>query len=192
LSDSEQITEDERTLIENCQNKNTLKAKESLYRHFYGYAMSISLRYASTENEAIMIVNDSFIKVFEHLDSYDSEYSFKSWLRKIIINTSIDKYRKEMKRYQKEVSIPVSSIPTNYADIISKLTAQDILRLLKELPEDQRLIFNLYEIEGYSHKEIAEKLDITASTSRSYLSRAKAKLRTLFNMNFKMKNEFTF
>lgn len=192
MSDSEQITEDERTLIENCQNKNTLKAKESLYRHFYGYAMSISLRYASTENEAIMIVNDSFIKVFEHLDSYDSEYSFKSWLRKIIINTSIDKYRKEMKRYQKEVSIPVSSIPTNYADIISKLTAQDILRLLKELPEDQRLIFNLYEIEGYSHKEIAEKLDITASTSRSYLSRAKAKLRTLFNMNFKMKNEFTF
>lgn len=147
--------------------------------------MSISLRYTSSKDEAAMIVNDSFMKVFDNLDSFNPKYPFRGWLRRIIINTAIDTFRREHKHFETiEHVSSMEEVPANYEDIISRLTAEDIMSLLNELPEDQRLIFNLVEIEGFSHAETAEKLDIAASTSRSYLSRAKDKLRELFKDKF--------
>ena len=170
-------------LIEQCREDND-KAQESLYRHYYAYAMGLGLRYAYTKEEAVEVVNDSFLKAFAALKNFDTNLSFKPWFRRIVINTAIDHYRSEKKHIEIQGDIEEDMVPGNYEDIISKLTADDILNLLNRLPEYQRLIFNLYEIEGYSHAEVAELLGIPVSTSRTYLTRAKVKLRILFTQTF--------
>lgn len=189
MSKTEHSSDSEQKLIENCKNKSTIQAKEALYRHYYNYAMSISLRYTYSKNEAVMIVNDSFMKIFDMIGSYDQSYSFKSWLRKIVINTAIDKYRRDKTYLEKIEYVPLGNFTDNYEDIISELTVEDILSLLNELSEMQRLIFNLSEIEGYSHEEIGKKLEIAAGTSRSYLFRAKVRLKVLFKIKFGTANE---
>lgn len=181
----------EQQLIERC-TKGDDKGKESLYRHFYAYAMGVGLRYSYSKDEALEIINDSFLKVFASVQKFDTASSFKPWLRRIIINTAIDHYRKQ-KKHMEVIEVDENQmLPEDYEDIISKLTAEDILGLLNLLPEYQRLIFNLYEIEGYSHEEIGKKLGMTTSTSRSYLTRAKAKLRILFTKKFGSVYERTF
>lgn len=170
-------------LIQACR-KDDVEAQEALYKHYYAYAMGVSLRYAYSRSDAISIVNDSFLKVFENINSYNSKQSFKSWFRRILINTAIDKYRKERKWNEQTEPISVPDMPGDFEDAISKLTVEDIMEMLNHLSEEQRLVFNLSEIEGYSHKEIGEKLNIKASSSRSSLSRAKAKLRELFLIKF--------
>lgn len=146
--------------------------------------MSISLRYAYNKDEAVEILNDSFLKVFNNFNDFNPELSFKSWLRRIIINTSIDYYRKDLK-YNKTDSIDdYFDIEISDYNVIDELNAEDILNLLNELPEIYRLTFNLYEIEGFKHEEIAEKLNISTSTSRSNLTRAKQMLRKLFEKKY--------
>lgn len=189
MSKTEHTSDSEKDLIENCKNTNSIRAKEALYKHYYSYAMSISLRYAYSKNEAVMIINDSFMKVFDKIKSYDDSYSFKGWLRRIVINTAIDKYRRDKIHNEKTESVPLGNIIGNYEDAISKLTVEDIMSLLNDLSETQRLIFNLSEIEGYSHKEISKKLEIPVGTSRSYLYRAKSTLRELFKIKFGTSDE---
>jgi RNA polymerase sigma-70 factor (ECF subfamily) len=142
--------------------------------------MSVCLRYTGNENEAMEIVNDSYMKVLENIERFDSSKSFKSWYGKILVNSAIDRYRK----YSKGTS--TLSIDDNYAsmqfepEIEAELSASDIIKLFRHLPVNYRITFNLAEIEGYSHKEIGAKLGITASTSRSNLTRAKQMLRELY------------
>lgn len=171
-------------LIQLCI-KDDSRAKKIFYKRYYSYSFSVALRYVVSKELAAEVVNDSFVKLFNSLDDFDTKKSIKSWFRRIIINTAIDQYRKE-KRHIENVSADEkpSSFPDNYEDIISKLTVKDILNLLEGLSKDQRIIFNLYEIENYSHKEIAEIMEISAGTSRSYLSRAKAELQKLFTLKF--------
>jgi RNA polymerase sigma factor (sigma-70 family) len=171
------ITEFEQKLIAKCK-KGKLKYQEMLYKHYYSYGMSIALRYSYNPEETVEILNDSFLKVFNKIHLYNEELSFKAWIRKIIIHTSIDYYRKSQK-YAKRVEIEQAYEVYIQADAIDMLSAEDILGLLNELPQQHRLVFNLYEIEGYSHDEIAEMLHIQASSSRSFLTRAKQKLRIL-------------
>jgi RNA polymerase sigma factor (sigma-70 family) len=167
----------EEEIISHCKT-GSLKYQELLYKRFYGYAMGISLRYSLTRDDALEVVNDAFIKVFNSIKNYNSDRPFKAWLRTIIINTAIDRRRKGLKlllNVELENAEPIGS----NAVAIENLNAQDILKLMKELPPIQLTIFNLYEIDGYSHDEIAVLLAIPASSSRVYLSRAKEKLRTL-------------
>lgn len=152
------------------------KAVEMLYKHFYGFAMGVALRYSYNKEEACEIVNDSFMKVFDKLNSYDSKNSFKGWFRRIIVNTAIDYYRKNAK-YKAVLDIEYAHLSELNASVIDDLSKEDILNLLQNLPNMLRIVFNMYEIEGYSHNEIAEKLTIPSSTSRTYLARAKEKLR---------------
>ena len=165
----------EKHLIQEAKNGDR-KAIEMLYKQFYGYAMSIALRYPNSKEEACEIINDSFMKAFDKLDQYDHQNSFKGWLRRILINTSIDYYRKNIK-HTAVMDIEKADAETLDPDIIDQLSAEDILGVLRDLPEILRIIFNMYEIEGYSHNEISDKLGIPASTSRTYLARAKKKLR---------------
>ncbi len=181
-------SESDEELIQLCKKKNNTDAKKKLYKKYYSYSFSIALRYGLTKESAAEIVNDSFMKAFSNIQTFETGRSFKSWFRKIIINTAIDHSRKEKKHIER-VPLGEVSLPGNYENIISKLTVQDILSLLKYLPENQRLVFNLYEIENFSHKEIGEKLAITTSTSRSYLTRAKTNLRELFALKFGERNE---
>ena len=152
--------------------------------------MAVVLRYMSQEMEAEESVNESFVKAFNKLYSFEMhaddlilEKTFKSWLARIAVNTSIDMLRskKQMSFFEdtEEQNIPAQSVM-----ITDRLAVEDILKLLDNIPDLQRSIFNLFEIEGYSHEEIGEMLDIPESTSRTYLTRAKQRLRKLYVEEF--------
>jgi RNA polymerase sigma factor (sigma-70 family) len=165
----------EEDLIRNCK-RGDLVAQERLYKHFYRYAMSVALRYVFNNDDALETANDGFIKAFNSIHTFKDDAPFKPWLRKIIVNAAIDRRRKDLK-YQQDVELDQAEHSLVSANIIESLTAKDILKLLNDLPDIQRIVFNLYEIDGYSHEEIGGTLNIPASSSRTHLSRAKEKLR---------------
>jgi RNA polymerase sigma factor (sigma-70 family) len=164
-------------IISSCRTGN-IQAQELLYKQFYGYALGVSMRYLFNKDDALEAANDSFIKVYKNIGSFREGADFKAWFRKILVNTSLDYKRKNM-RFNQAIELTDTAIQTTYVSGIEKLSAKDILNLMKNLNEQQHLIFNLYEIDGYSHKEIAEKLNIPESSSRTYLSRAKQILQNL-------------
>jgi len=167
------IAEDE--LIRQCKS-GSLKYQELLYKQFYGYAMGISLRYCQNRDDAMEVVNDAFIKLFKSIESFDSEKPFKAWLRTIVVNTAIDRRRKDIKLLQ-NTDLDEAGNLTIGISAIEDLLADDIISMMQMLPPIQLAIFNLFEIDGYNHDEIGEMLKIPASSSRVYLSRAKEKLR---------------
>ncbi len=172
-------------LLDGCIN-GKIKYQEKLYRKFYAYGISICLRYAYSREEAVEILNDSFLKIFENISDYNPALSFKSWLAKIIINTSIDYYRKNKKKLL-ITEIEIDKIELLDCRLIEQFDISDIQSLLNTLPENYRLVFNLYEIEGYKHKEIAKILDIEESNSRTILTRAKVALRAAYQKYYKKK-----
>lgn len=165
----------EAELIQECK-KGSLKYQERLYKHFFSYAMGIGMRYLSNRDDALEVINDAFIKVFKSIDTFRNEQNFKPWLRRIVLNTAIDRRRKDMKHlYQSDLE---SASDISYpAQAIENLNVQDIFKLLDNLPYMQRMVFNMYEIDGFNHEEIGTILQIPTSSSRVNLSRAKEKLR---------------
>jgi RNA polymerase sigma factor (sigma-70 family) len=171
------ITEEE--IVSKCKT-GSLKHQELLYKQFYGYAMGISTRYSLNTDDALEVVNDAFIKVFNAINTYNPDKPFRAWLRTIVVNTAIDRRRKELKHQATTDIDDAVGIGSN-ASAIESLNAQDILKLMKQLPQIQLTIFNMYEIDGYNHDEIGKILNLPASSSRVYLSRAKDKLRQLIS-----------
>ena len=165
----------ESELIQKCKHGD-IRYQEKLYKHFYGYAMGVGLRYLPDRNDSLEVVNDAFIKVFKSISQFENEKLFKPWLRKIIVNTAIDRRRKDMK-FLYHANLEEAESASSNPKVIGDLEAADILKLLNGLPEVQRMVFNMYEIDGYSHEEIGHSLGIPASSSRVNLSRAKEKLR---------------
>lgn len=169
-------------IIQGCLKKKE-KSQEMLYKQFFGYAFKVALIHNRDRDVALEIVNDSFLKVFNQIGRYDNSLPFKSWLGKIVINTSIDKFRKNnrnLQTYEEETFL----VPDNSPGIIAQLTAKEILELLNLLPEIQRQVFSLHEIDGHNHDEISSMLRIPENTSRVYLARSKKRLRELFQMYF--------
>ncbi|WP_166642922.1 RNA polymerase sigma factor [Sunxiuqinia elliptica] len=160
-----------------------LHSQEQLYREYYAYVRSIALRYASSDDFASEITNDTFLKVFKHISTYNENSDFKAWIRRITINTSLD-YNKKEKKYQESDTIDETiDLPTSHG-IEETLNAETIILLLQQLPPLYRMTFNLHEIEGFSHEEIARMMNIKTSTSRANLTRAKKELRVLIqNLN---------
>lgn len=153
-----------------------LKYQELLYKHFYSYAMGVSMRYLSNRDDAMEVVNDSFIKAFKGIVFFNENQPLKAWLGRIVVNTSIDRIRKNSK-HAGQLELDEAIFVGNPAEVTAHLSAKDILNLLNGLPETHRMVFNLYEIDGYNHDEIGNILGIPVSSSRVYLSRAKEKLR---------------
>ncbi len=177
----------ENKLIEGVKERK-VGFQQLLYKHFYGYAFNIARLKTYSREEAVDIMNDSFIKVFVTIDNFNPDQSFKAWIRKIIINTAIDSYRMNKKHYY-HLDIVDLNLPEVNENVIDKLNAEDILEMLDSLPKMHRMVFNLYEIQGFSHKEIAKELDIKISSSRTFLTRAKHKLRILLSKTHKCSNE---
>lgn len=175
----------EQEVIQACR-KGDKRAQEHLYRQFYGFGMSVCLRYAPQREDAMEILNDSFYKVFKHISSYDAERPFKTWFRRILVNTALDHYRANSK-YRLQVALDADE-PDVPVEVFEPLDADQILEFFACLPELYRIIFNLYEVEGYNHEEIAGMLDIAPGTSRSHLSRAKKLLRSLY-LNHQQKKQ---
>lgn len=157
-----------------------IRAQELLYRRFFSFAMSVCIRYTKDEHEAMETVNDSFMKVLEKLDGYDTSRPFKAWYGKILVNTAIDNYRKKARQSSFLSVDAVAETEEHDPEIEAELSAGDIIALFRQLPEQYRITFNLCEIEGYSHEEISIMLGISHATSRANLARAKKMLRELY------------
>lgn len=132
------------------------------------------MRFSSSEMEAEDLLQESFIRVFTGLKKYNSG-SLGAWIRTITIHTAIENYRKQKTRKQHYDNLPVDSVDNELA--LDHIALEDLLKKIQNLPSGYRLVFNLYEIEGYNHREIGEKLGISEGTSKSQLARAKHTLR---------------
>ncbi len=155
------------------------KSQKMLYQQFYGYGMTISIRYAKNKEEAEEILNDSFVKSFKNLHKFDFKKPFKFWFRRIVINTAIDYIRKN-KKYRQNIDIEEAYDLSVEADGLSQLSVQEILQLVQRLAPSYKVVFNLYVIEGYTHREIAEELEISIGTSKSNLSMARTRLKKMY------------
>ena len=170
-------------LVDGCK-KNNRESQQELYKLLYDYAYSITYRYANDDQEANALVNDSFLKLFKHIDvckldkSTNIVNSFKGWFRKIIVNTCIDRYRsnKNIRQHEVDTAAPIIDYSENGED---KLSYKEIINTVKQLSAAYRTVFNLHVVEGFSHEEIAGMLDISVGTSKSNLSKAKERLRAI-------------
>jgi len=172
-------TTDEKQWIERCAKKDP-KAQQWVFKHFFGLAMGICVRYLSVYDMAQEAVSDSFLKIFDQLPRQVADIrSFRAWMRAMVVRTAIDYFRKEKKNFA------ITSLDTVYEhaeaeeEVTSNQSVAEILRLLDKLPPIWKVVFNLYEVEGYSHEEIGKMLSITASSSRVYLAKGKQSLRKM-------------
>ncbi|WP_343034187.1 sigma-70 family RNA polymerase sigma factor [Fulvivirga lutimaris] len=168
-------------LLKSCK-KGIRNSQDELYKLYYGYAMGICLRYSKHREEAVEIVNDGFMKVFNNLGKYTAGKSFKGWVRRIMINAAIDYYRKNEKHYNM-LDISYAQSQETEETALEQLSVQEIINAIQQLPASYRMVFNLFVIEGYKHEEIAAQLNITAGTSKSNLSIARSKLQKILNQN---------
>ncbi len=165
-------------LVERCI-KNDPIAQKLLYDTFSRKMMGVCLRYADNNDDAQDFLQDGFIKVFEKIDTYRGSGSFEGWIRKIMVNNILNTFRKTKKLKQNVNLDDVSYMLAEKTGTLDNISAKDILGIIQRLPTGFRTVFNLYAIEGYSHKEIAEELNISESTSKSQYSRARAHLQKI-------------
>lgn len=132
----------------------------------------LCLKYANNYDDACDILQEGFIKVYRKLDQFSGKGSFEGWIRRIMINTALERYRSQLHMYPLTDNIGTRD-EMMYEEVFEKLSADDLIKLVQELPPRYRMVFNMYAIEGYPHKEIAETLGITVGTSKSNLSRAR-------------------
>lgn len=152
--------------------------QEELYRRFSPRMYAVCLRYAGSAEEAEDILQEGFIKIFKKLDSFRGEGSFEGWIRRIFVNTAIEHFRR--KRYLQPVTEKEeNSIEGKSLSALDGLAEKDILALVRQLSPGYRTVFNMYVVEGYTHKEIGDMLGISEGTSKSQLSRAKVILQDM-------------
>ncbi len=171
------LNHEENNLIQACLGRERW-AQKALYEEFYSPMMGVCLRFANNEDEALDILHEGFIKVFNNIGKYNAGTSLNAWIRRIMVNTAIDYYRKNIRRRTEDIE-QAFDLSTQDADAISQCSEKEILEAIQQLTPAYRTVFNLYVIEGYSHREIAETMNITESTSRSNLVKARFKLRAL-------------
>ena len=165
-------------ILEGCRQGNR-SSQRRLYEHFFGYGMSVCLRYSRHREEAEEVLNNAFLKVFNNLDKYDPAFPFRTWLRRILINSAVDYFRANQKY---PVLLELYAAPELSDDPLplpALSPGEDVLPILQALSPAYRMVFNLSVMEGYPHDEIGEILGISASASRSNLTRAKEKLREI-------------
>jgi len=171
-------------VLSGCR-KDDRKDQRILYKTFYGFAMSICLRYAGNRYEAAEIMNQGFLKVFTKLDLFDEAKPFKGWLGRIMINTSINYFHSNKKMAHME-DVSGLEISGNLELPDQKLAYDDLLAMVQQLPQAYRTVFNLYAIEGYNHDEISQLLGINEGSSKSNLFRAREKLRKMIEAASKL------
>jgi RNA polymerase sigma-70 factor (ECF subfamily) len=172
---NQNITESD--LIKGCIDGNR-RMQEILYQRFSPKMYAVCLRYAGTAEEAEDILQEGFIKIFKKLGSYRGEGSFEGWIRRIFVNTAIEHFRR--KRYLQPVTErEENTVEGKYLSILDDLAEKDVLALVQQLSPGYRTVFNMYVVEGYTHKEIADMLGISEGTSKSQLSRAKVILQDM-------------
>jgi len=165
-------------LLDACV-KGKPSAQKMLFDRFSPKMMGVILRYINDKERANDVLQDGFIKVFKHLKTFKKDGSFEGWMRRIMVNTALDQLRKDKK---KQLHVEIDDV--QYPLVIEskaegKMQADILMELVQSLPDGYRMVFNLYAIEGYTHKEIGKKLNIAENTSKSQYSRARGLLRNM-------------
>lgn len=177
-----QINQDKlNALVKECLKGNR-KAQKEIYQLYYGKMMGVCYRYTHNKDNAKDLLQDGFIKVFSNLSNYTFSGSFEGWIRRIMVNTAIDFYRKNKDIYfiSDEDNYILDNNNAESADsIYNSFGVEVIMEAIQELTPAYKMVFNLYVLEGYSHKEIAKELNINEGTSKSNLAKAKRNLRNL-------------
>lgn len=169
------VEQDINLLVEGCLANNR-KAQEGLYRQFYGFAMTIALRYSRDEHDAADIMTNAFIKVFKSMKSFDpSKGSLHAWVKRIIVNEGLDQI-KGRSRFSENVEVETVAEPEINNAALEQMGADEIMNLVKKLPPATHAVFILYAVEGYNHREIGERLHISEGTSKWHLSEARKTL----------------
>ncbi|MBC7913939.1 MAG: sigma-70 family RNA polymerase sigma factor [Pyrinomonadaceae bacterium] len=167
-------------IIKRCKSRDR-KSQKELYKQYFGFSLKICLRYAEHKEEAVEIVNDGFMRVFTHISKYDVSRSFHSWLSTIMINTSIDYYRKRMRHIKME-ELNSNHDPEEKEHILSRINYADLIKLVQKLSTTYRTVFNLFVLDGYTHEEISKLLSISVGTSKSNLFKARSKLKEMLSV----------
>ncbi|HEY1046697.1 MAG TPA: sigma-70 family RNA polymerase sigma factor [Bacteroidia bacterium] len=161
----------EEDLIKGCL-KEDRECQRELYKRFSGKMMAVCMRYAGNRMEAEDMLQDAFIKVFDNIGKFKNEGSLEGWVRRIVVNTAINKIRANKVRFE-ELGEENDGFLHHDKNIIDRMSEKDILKLISEMPQGYKYVFNMYAIEGLSHKEIADNLGIEEASSRSQYAKAK-------------------
>jgi len=161
----------DKTIVAGCI-KGRRNAQKALYDKYSGKMMAVCIRYSNDIPAAEDILQEGFVKAFRNLEKFRFDGSFEGWLRRIIVNTAIEHYRRKNHLYPL-LDAADTDMDISDDDVINKLAAEDIKRLIDKLSPGYRTVFNMYVVEGYSHKEIATQLNISEGTSKSQLARAR-------------------
>jgi len=174
------MTENE--IVEGCI-KNDVFAQRQLYASYASRMLGICMRYSSSREDAEDILQDGFIQVFRKIETYQGSGALGGWIRRIMINEALQHYRRSKYLRLTVEHEEVGVDPEDSENILANLAAEELVHLIQQLPDGYRMVFNFYAVEGYTHPEIAKKLNISVGTSKSQFSRARALLRQMIEAN---------
>jgi RNA polymerase sigma-70 factor (ECF subfamily) len=177
----------EKDIIKECIEGKRL-AQKCLYDHFAGKMLGVCMRYAKDRAEAEDMLQEGFIKVFQNITKFKNEGSFEGWVRRIMIFTAINWFKHRSRKFQEDLD--VTGYDASFEDdIVGKISAKEIVALVQQMPEGYRMVFNLYAVEGYTHREISDLLGIAEGTSKSQYSRAKQYMQLALAKHYQILNE---
>lgn len=174
-------------IIQGCRNNNG-SDQEQLFKLMYNYGMSIASRYGDNLSDSEDIANEAFYKMFKSIHSYQDKIPFKLWLRKIIINCGIDHYRKS--KGKKSQAYRPRTFSSNFNQGALDMESEYLLAMIRKLTPQYRIVFVMHVIEGFSHEEVSEKLNISKGTSKSNLSKARKKLQEMILIHNQQKANY--
>jgi RNA polymerase sigma factor (sigma-70 family) len=182
LTNPTMVRSEESLLIAACIRSERW-AQQKLYELHYGKLMTTSMRYSNNKEDALDILHEGFIKIFANLKKYQADTSLLAWMRRVVVNSAIDYYRKEIRHKADDIE-KAYTLHTDEVDAVSRCTEQEILACIQQLPASYRTVFNLFAVEGFSHKEIADATGISESTARANLAKARQRLQQLLAQKF--------
>ena len=172
----------DKVLVTGCQKQHRL-AQKYLYQRYFGRMLGICMRYTNHRSEAEDVLNRAFLKVFQSIHKYEPKGSLGGWIARIVFNSSIDYVRSRVK-YRQIMDFNTEKDIAIQPDAIEQLYAYDLFKIIQQLPENTRIIFSLYVVDGYKHREIADLLGITISTSKWHLANGKKILKKRLEANY--------
>ncbi len=167
----------EQDMIQGCI-KGNLSSQKQLYEQYAGKMLAVCMRYARDRSEAEDMLQEAFLKVFQNIGKFKFEGSFEGWIRRIMVFSAINYYKQRSRKFKEDLDQQHIDVAYN-EEIIDRISAKEIMELVQQMPEGYKIIFNLFAIEGFSHKEISEELGIAIGTSKSQYARAKQYMQNL-------------
>ena len=176
---------DDKEILLGCL-RNEGRSQKALFDKYYSDMLAVCLRYTKDKDEAKDVLQDAFIKIFTKIDTFNRQGTLKAWIQSIMVHTALDHYR-STRRDMKLLEAEMEKDEFEEAEVEGAIEYEEILQLIQKLPDTQRTIFNLYVMEGYSHKEIAVELDTTEGGSKWHLCEARKTLKKLLESNYPVK-----